>query len=61
MGRNNKRNARVNGFMKKMLSMSNPIDLDYPKDRKRADGGVRKRNIAKVSNACKRLIKVKRC
>ena len=61
VGKNNSRNKRVNGFMSKMRSMSKPVDLEYPRDKRKADGGMRMRNINKVSSACTRLIKVKHC
>lgn len=65
IGRGNKRaaaNRRVDAFLAAMRTRGGKIvNLDFPKDRKRADGGVRKSNIAKASRACTQLISVRRC
>lgn len=52
--------AKQNAFMKALVQQANPVNLSYPKDIKKADGGTRMANIGKLNSVCRRLITVNR-
>ena len=52
--------SKQNKFMAALVNKANPRNLDFPKDKAIADGGVRKSNIRKLNNACRQLITVKK-
>lgn len=61
VGKNQPRNARVNKFMQDLRDRTNPLDMDYPRDEAKADGGMRMENIHKASAVCTQMISVRRC
>lgn len=52
---------KQNKFLKDMIDMAGPVNLDYPKDKGLADNGKRMENIRKLNGACKSLINVVKC
>jgi hypothetical protein len=45
-------------FLTTMIDIAQPINLDYPQDKARADGGERMRNIGKLNAACSQLVSI---
>ena len=60
-GKNNPLNKDVDAFMETLRERSQPENLDFPQDEKKADNGIRANNIAKASEECTKMISVQSC
>lgn len=45
-------------FLKELMEIADPLDMDLPQDKDLADGGKRMENIDAASAACNELVKV---
>lgn len=48
-------------FLVDLINIADPLDMDYPEDAAKADGGERMNNIYKANAACEQLIGVVQC
>lgn len=59
--RGHKGNSRTNAFLTELRNRANPLDMEYPRDIKKAESGQRMKNIRAIERVCKQMITVKRC
>ena len=45
-------------FLRAMIEMADPVNLDHPQDIERADNGERMNNIGKLGAACSSLVTI---
>lgn len=50
--------ATQTAFLVAMIAKAQPVDMDFPQDKARADNGGRMSNIHKLNAACSELVSV---
>ena len=50
--------AKQTAFLVAMIGIAQPVDMDFPQDKERADNGERMNNIHKLDAACSQLISI---
>lgn len=53
--------AVASQFLKELRNKVKPLDMQYPRDIKKANNGARMKNINRASKICTQMITVKRC